>query len=133
MKGFKGMELNEFENLIKIIEKADNTKLFSNLSSFKNTLNLQSEDGETELYLKKSLNSLIISRVKLKNRRQGTMTAILKELVEVTKSYKYNTLLVESVLTKEMSEFCLKNGFKQKQNYFGEFDGYLGDYELIIE
>lgn len=132
MLEFKGMELKEFKKVIKIIEEADNTKLFTDLSSFKNTLNIQSEDCETELYIKKSLNSLIVSRVTFKNKRQGTMTKVLDELINITKGYGYNKIIVESVLTKKMSEFCLKNNFKQKPNCFGEFDGYMGDYELIL-
>lgn len=134
MLDFKGMKTEDFKNVIKIIEELDNTNLDVNLSLTGNTIFMMSPTQETELYIKKSLNSIIISRVNFYNKRKGIMTKVLKELINITKGYGCNKIIVESVLTKEMSQFCLKNKFIKKPNYFGEFDeGYIGDYELILD
>lgn len=132
MFNFKGIELKDFKKIIEIIEDCEDTKLDVNMSVAGNNIFMMSSEQETELYIKKSLDSIIISRVNFKNKRKGIMTKVLNELINLTKYYGYNKIIVESVLTEEMSKFCIKNNFIQKPNYFGEFDGYMGDYEFIL-
>lgn len=132
MQNFKPMEMSDFKEVINLIQEVEKVELNVNKSIMGNNIYMCSMEQETELYIKKSLNSLIISKVNFKNKRQGLMTKILKELIKITKEYGYDTIMVESVLTKEMSHFCLKHNFIQKPNYFGECDSYLGDYELKL-
>lgn len=132
MFNFKGIEIKDFKKIIEIIEDCEDTKLDVNMSVAGNNIFMMSAEQETELYIKKSLDSIIISRVNFKNKRKGIMTKVLNELINLTKHYRYDKIVVESVLSEEMSKFCIKNNFIQKPNYFGEFDGYMGDYELIL-
>lgn len=130
---FKGIELEDFKKVISIIEELDDVKLISNIASFKNNIFISSENGETELYIKKSLNSIIISRVKFNKKRAGIMTKVLEELINITKLYEYDTIIVESVLTTEMANFCNKNGFEKVNDCFCiSPDDYMGNYKLSL-
>lgn len=72
---------------------------------------------------------LSISRVEFKNKSQGTMQKILEVLIEFCKNKKIQMIVIQSVVTKEMASFCLKNGFIP-DTYRSIFsDGYTaGDY-----
>ena len=118
--------------IIDIIEKAEKTKLNVTYSPFKNNVMLSAHEQETELYLKLSYNNIIISRVQFKNKRQGTMTRLLKEIILIAHKKEIKSVLVESVLTKEMSSFCIKNGFIRQVNYFDE-GSYYGNYLLELK
>lgn len=133
MQNFKPMEISDFKEIINTIQEVEGVELNVTKSIMGNNIYMFSMEQETELYIKKSLNNIIISKVNFKNKRQGLMTKILNELIKITKDYDYDTIMVESVLTKEMSNFCLKHNFIQKPNYFGEYDSYLGDYELKLK
>ena len=93
---------------------------------------LSSHEQETEVYLKLSYNNIIISRVQFQNKRQGTMTKLLKEIISIAHNKELKSILVESVLTVEMSSFCIKNGFVRQVNYFDE-GSYYGNYLLELK
>lgn len=126
------MFLNNFENVKKMIEDLDSVDLYCNVSSFGSSLYLYSLDLGTELYLKYNFKSLIISRVQFKNTRQGIMTSVLQELIIIARKYNLEKIIVQSVLTKEMSDFCMKNNFKHVPCCFSGDYSYIGDYELDL-
>lgn len=126
------MEIKDFNKVIEIIEERDRVKMNVNISPFKNTIYMYSTDCESELYIKDGINTLIISRVQFKNTRIGIMTEVLKELIDIAKLYGCDKIKIQSVLTKEMRNFCIKNKFKQLPDYFGEYHEYMGDYELLL-
>lgn len=127
------MKLKDFKKIICIIESRDEVKIDTNISSFGNSIYIYSSCCESELYIKKSLDSLIISRVQFRNKRTGIMTEVLNELTKVAKSYNLKKIKCESVMTKEMSKFCIKNKFKQlPSSYCMSGYEYIGDYELEL-
>ena len=76
---------------------------------------------------------LIISRVCFINRRCGTMTKLLKKMMEFCIKYGVHNITIQSVETSEMVNFCVKNGFTPDPNAsFPLNDIILGDYVLNI-
>lgn len=78
--------------------------------------------------------SLTVSRVQFQKRHQGTMTKCLGILEDMAKNFDVPKIVIQSVLTQEMANWCVKNGFVP--NTFATFmvDGILiGDYELILQ
>lgn len=67
------------------------------------------------------------------NRRQGTMTKILECLKNYSYKNGFKFILIQSIITKEMSNFAIKNGFVPDE-YTMDFEGtLLGDYFLKIK
>lgn len=127
------IKVSDFKEIIDIIEEIDETKLNCNIPPWGNSIYLMSKDIETELYIKKGADKLIISRVQFKNKRAGIMTKVLKELINVSQCYGYDKIMVESVLSEAMALFCIKNDFKKLSNEFEELLWYAGNYELEIK
>lgn len=72
------------------------------------------QDHLTELKLKyfAPWKSLTIQTVLFENRRQGTMTKILDLIKSRAKECSIDKIVIESVLSPEMSHCALKNGFQ---------------------
>lgn len=72
------------------------------------------QDHTTELKLKyfAPLKFLTIQTVLFENRRQGTMTTILNLIKSKAKECNIDKIVIESVLSPEMSHCALKNGFQ---------------------
>lgn len=87
---------------------------------------------ETELrILFLSTIKLTISNVKLHNRRCGTMSKVLTQLIEFCTENEIEKIVVQSVSTKDMMEFCLKHGFKPDPNAsLSNGEMIIGDYVL---
>lgn len=81
-----------------------------------NSIYLESLHTETELYAKSILDKLIISRIVLSKRREGLGSSILSELINIANSKGFKQIIIESVCTKEMMNFCLKHNFKVDKN-----------------
>lgn len=76
----------------------------------------KSSGMETELRIVTSFPySLTISRVALVNKRKGTMSMILKDLIKTCERHHVPRLVVQCVLTEEMARFCLAKGFRLDQ------------------
>lgn len=89
---------------------------------------------ETEFRISRLGNlQLLISRVRFKNRRCGTMAAILQILKEYCIEEKIERIRVQSVETYEMMQFCLKHEMKPNIDNIWVGDVLLGDYDLMIE
>lgn len=90
----------------------------------------QSEDRQSELRLLFLLNiQVTVSRVGFIHRRRGTMTKVLSVLEDFCRKNKVEQLLIQSVETPEMANWCMKMGFAPDPNATFLFNGYLmGDY-----
>lgn len=95
---------------------------------------LQAQNQETELrLLLMGQIQLTISRVCLVNKRQGTMTTILEQLVQFCQRHNISRLVVQCVQTAEMAAWCHKNGFMPDPYASFEVDGIiLGNYRKNI-
>ena len=72
---------------------------------------------------------LIISRVQFIHRRRGTMTKIYQALEQFCRDNGIQEIFVQCVLTIEMANWCLKNGFEVIPSSGIEMDGFIsGDY-----
>lgn len=96
---------------------------------------LQAQNQETELrLLLMGQIQLTVSRVCLVNKRQGTMTTILEQLVQFCQLHRVRRLVVQCVQTAEMAAWCHKNGFMPAPYASFETNGIiLGDYQKNIE
>ena len=128
----KVFEDSEIEDLMRIIHENEDVNLECNKEIA--GIWIASSYFEVELRLGFLGNfGLIISRVCFINKRKGTMSAILKYLIEYCKNNLIHFIIVQSVLTKEMAAFCLKHGFKPEPYSSldaGEF--IMGNYRLEI-
>ena len=64
---------------------------------------------------------LVIARVCFINKRKGNMTELLSILKRMQEKYNTGDIVIESVMTQEMEEWCHKNGFVRKgtsKDYF---------------
>lgn len=72
--------------------------------------------------------TIIVSRVNFKVKRKGIMTYCYKLLKKFAKANNFKRVIIQSVLTSEMSAWCIKNKFKPNE-YCMKIDGVLvGDY-----
>jgi len=90
------------------------------------------EDNELRIFTLGKFR-LTISRVNFKYKRKGTMTKVLKILCDFCRKENIDEIVVQSVLTYEMMQFCLKNNFiPSKENIL--VDNVLtGDYILKMK
>lgn len=75
---------------------------------------------------------LTILRVAFKNKRMGTMTEIYEYLRTFCKEKGIKKIVVQSVETKEMADFCLKHKMEPNPYCLDAGDYLMGDYEIII-
>lgn len=116
------MEINEIQ---KIIETKDQCKI--DIQKTFNTIWFRGDNDETELRLNFLGNmKLIVSRVCFHNKRQGTMEAILHLLEEYCKKYHIKKICIQSVVTKEMDNFCKKWNLLPDPNASFMFDDFVG-------
>lgn len=123
------------EQLKRIIEEKNNCKLEVNKSFYTVWLIDLEETGtfNNEFRIAPIANQrLIISRVRFTNRRCGTMTDILEALKSYGKKEGFTEILIQSVETFEMMQFCLKNEFKPFPSNILVDDVLMGDYILDL-
>lgn len=129
-------------------EKALRESLFSEIKN-RNGCNLQCveslgstwiKDDEltTEFRYTALANRLIVSRIAFKNRHHGCMTACFKILKRFAANLNYDTIIIQSVETCEMMQWCLKMGFTASSCNFmtSDYQGrsvLLGDYHYVIK
>jgi len=66
-------------------------------------------------YGRTSENALVVSRVQFINRRKGKMTELYRILKLIQSKYETGKIVIESVETEEMRNWCQKNGFVENQ------------------
>lgn len=74
-----------------------------------------------------------VSRVCFKNERQGTMTSVFEFLKDFCIKNNINQIIIQSVLTKEMANWCIKHGFNPVKSSSIELHGtVIGDYAFPV-
>lgn len=78
-----------------------------------------------ELMLRYNLNNdLIVARVEFIHKRNGNMSSLLNILKKIKRRYSLNRIIIESVCSEEMKNFCIKNNFNEMKYQ-------LTSYELL--
>ena len=123
---------NQLETIKNIIEDKDQQKCTVHKSF--NTVWIHGETSDTEFRISFLGNfRLIISRVKFQNQRCGIMSTLLEELKEICLENNVHTICMQSVETKEMINFCIKQQFKPDPYCTFDYDGDIyGDYLLTV-
>lgn len=123
----------EIAEIKELLETKDHCKVIPQKSF--NTIWFHGDNGETELRLNFLGNlKLIVSRVCFHNRRQGTMTAVVQLLDKYCKKYGIVKLCIQSVETKEMSDFCKKWDIKPDPYASFQINGFMaGDHIKDID
>lgn len=103
------MEPNLQTALISVIEQYNHCKLDSNIS-FRTTW-LYCKDNDTEFRYCILAGKIIVSRICFVNKRSGCMTACFDILKQFANILGYSTIQIQSVLTYEMQQWCLKHHF----------------------
>ncbi|MCM1224630.1 MAG: hypothetical protein NC548_60305 [Lachnospiraceae bacterium] len=89
-------------------------------------INIEDLSGEHDTQLKMKYfapwKSFIVQSVLFENRRQGTMTKILDLIKSQANECQIDKIVIESVLSPEMSHCALKNGFKVDESSGGYID-----------
>lgn len=94
-----------------------------------------SDDWESQLRLLILGNFRVtISRACFQNRHQGTMTSVLRYLKEFCQRHNIKEIVAQSVESREMVNWCQKNGFTPDPYASLLIKGILlGDYKLPLE
>lgn len=74
---------------------------------------------ENELMLRYNCgrdNRLVVARVRFVHRRKGNMTELYRILKRIQRKYHTGPIVIESVMTDEMREWCLKNKFYEDES-----------------
>lgn len=119
------------QNVKKLIECKNPCNL--NITESFNTIWYRDPESETELrILFLGDIKMTISRVAFKNKRVGTMTDIYNYLLNFCKEKGIKKIVVQSVETKEMADFCLKYNLQPNEYCMDAGDYLMGDYEFNI-
>lgn len=117
-------------NIKDIIEQKQNCKL--QLNKTFNTYWLIDKNNEFRI---SSIGKyqIVISRVEFQNKRLGTMTSIINLLKKYCAKEHILQICIQSVETKEMMNWCIKNNFIPNENAIIKInDLILGDYLFNI-
>lgn len=119
------------QNIKKIIERKNSGNL--EITESFNSIWYRDSESETELrILFLGEIKLTVSRVAFENKRAGTMTEVYVYLRNFCKEKGIKKIVIQSVETKEMANFCLKHRFEPNQYCMDAGDYLMGDYEMII-
>ena len=114
---------NDFIPLVKILEEDAGSKPAYWISF--NRFFIISEENELMLRINDYTKELIITRIKVKQKRRGVATQILHFLKEYAKKNGYKKIIIEAALTKEIINFARANGFNEQPHV-------IGNYELLV-
>jgi len=104
--------LDEMKSIKEIMDKDNNDPTNAYLDYMDTTYVLRGENSE--LYMRSSYqDSLIIARIEVCHKHIGVATKLFEELFKYTQFKGFKKIMVESVMTPEMHEFCIKNNFKE--------------------
>lgn len=125
----------DIEILQDMIEKADRIKLTCRreLSGiWLKSKNYKEPVTELRLLILSNI-QVTVSRVCFKNTRHGTMTGIFEFLKDFCIRNNINQIIIQSVLTKEMANWCIKHGFNPIKSSSIELHGIvIGDYAFPV-
>lgn len=125
----------DIEILQDMIEKAEKTKMTCRRELSGIWLESKNYDiPVTELRLLILSNiQVTVSRVCFKNTRHGTMRSVFEFLKDFCVKNNINQIIIQSVLTKEMANWCIKHGFNPIKSSSIELHGIvIGDYAFPV-
>lgn len=88
-------------------------------------LHSESSDAELRLLIL-SDKQLIVSRVLFREKRHGTMTGVYRYLARFCKNNGLPTLVIQSVVSEAMANWCIKNGFNPSMTSYVQLPGFIG-------
>lgn len=100
---------SELNSLKAILERGEKTE-FQMYPEYRTTFWFK-DNQNAELRIICGLDRITVSRICLNNKRHGTMTQILNKLNNICTRHHWKTIVIQSVLTSEMENWCHKNGF----------------------
>ena len=121
--------------LTKTIEQYNHCKIDYNIA-FRTTW-LYCKNNDTEFRYCIFVNKIIVSRICFTNKRNGCMTACFEILKQFADTLGYSVIQIQSVLTYEMQQWCLKHNFVPNEYCMSTQDEQgrniiTGDYELTL-
>lgn len=118
----------DIKELIYVFENEDNQKMGVRINDtmISSKVYIESFEEESKLYFYMYKDEVIIQVIFVSNGRRGIGTKLIKKCAELGKSKGVNRLRIQSVLTEEMLNLCLKLGLV-KDETTGLSD-YIGDY-----
>lgn len=122
---------NDFQELKEMLEEACGEELEVWVSMGR--LFMNGLDTELMLRFDQINNKLYIARIKVRNKRRGIGTFVLKWLEDYATKNGYTTLIIESTTTHEINRFAEKRGFKPNKLTGIEEDGeFFGNWEKVL-
>lgn len=122
-------EENEFKGLIELLEKNEGCKIDFYINKIINSVSLSGIGYDTDLYIKNKMDeSLMISRIILSRKREGTGEKVLNWLTDYANKKGFKSIEFQSVLTEPMANFCNKHGFTRVIYTDIEISPWYGDY-----
>lgn len=97
------------------------TQSDDNLTGNYSATTLDINGDESRVYIRLFKDELQIAYVIFKHKRKGTCTKLLNECKLVCKELGLTKILVESVLTDDMENFCRKHSFRLKEESYNSF------------
>ena len=96
--------------LKQLIEDAEGVTIFTERE--RSGIWLHDQEWTSELRLTTLMRvALLVSRVQFQHKRQGTMTKVLKILMDFCDRMQIESIRIQAVCTPEMIQWALKNGF----------------------
>lgn len=89
---------------------------YSNMQRFFIEGNCKGERCELMLRYGDYNNELVVARIEFIHKRQGKMSELYRILKMIQKEYKTGKIVIESVQTDEMENWCIKNKFIEDKN-----------------
>ncbi|MCU7667535.1 hypothetical protein [Bacillus thuringiensis] len=130
---FTTIELEEFSTIIALFEKDNGKKV--DVRTNMGRLFITGEESELMLRFNTHTKRITIARILFKHTRIGYGTSLLSELKQYGKTNGYDSILIESLMTKEAYHFAMKHGFQFIGDPTFSIDSELffyGDYKLDI-
>ena len=122
---------NDFQELKEMLEEAGGEELEVWVSMGR--LFMNGLDTELMLRFDQINNKLYIARIKVRNKRRGIGTFVLKWLEDYATKNGYTTIIIESTTTREINRFAEKHGFKPNKLTGIEEDGeFFGNWEKVL-
>lgn len=123
---------NEIHGLISLLEKREQTTILFHREMSGVWFYDENREMELRILLLADIR-LTISRVCFIHRHQGTMTEVFHWLVEFCKVHHIKEICVQSVESKEMANWCIKNNFVPDPNSTFPMDNFIcGDYKIQL-
>ena len=115
---------NTVQQLHRLLEAMDGCNYNIDYENHGIWLTAKEEEAELRLHTLSNI-KLTVSRVCFHHKRAGIMTAVFEILKSFCRQNSVGKIVIESVLTQEMSSWCEKNGFVPDPYSSMQYQGYI--------